>query len=115
MRSLRIQERTVYYATNSETVTDEWGNETKGYGEPIAITVSVGYPVGSANNNGFGKSFDYDLELVSHDMECPIDEYSHLWVDVDTESDYDYIVKRKLPTMNCVRYGCMRVNVNANK
>jgi hypothetical protein len=108
MRTLKRQLRTIKYANNNVDVTDEWGNTTKGYGEPVEFRLSVGYPTGSANNNGFGKSFDYDLELVTTDTSCPIDEYSHLWVDSDEE--YDYIVRRKLPTLTHVRYGCERVS-----
>lgn len=111
MKTLRKQLRTIRYANNDQVGVDEWGNVVQHvYGTPTEYRLSVGYPTGSASNNGFGKSFDYDLELITTDMDCPINEYSHLWI--DSNDGYDYIVKRKLPTLTHIRYGCMRVNVD---
>lgn len=115
MRDLRKNQRPIYYSLYGEGESvDEWGNVIKGYGEPKRLMVSRSVDKGEANGGVFGKDLDYDSEFVVHDINCPIDEFTHLWIGVDTSADYNYIVKKVAVSLNAKRYAIKRVDVNEN-
>ena len=84
MRNSARNQTLVWYALrNVSAGKDEWGN-TKGvvtYGEPIKLKISLSANRGEASAQTFGADLRYDREMVTHDMSCPIDEYSRLWID----------------------------------
>lgn len=116
MRDLRRNQQTVWYALLSESVAeDEWGNtdNIKTYGTPKSIQMSVSGNKGEASAQAFGADLRYDREMSTHDMECPIDEYSHLWLDGRALTDtHNYEVAAVSKTLNCIRYAIRRVNVS---
>lgn len=101
MRDLRRNQQTVWYALLSESVgEDEWGNtdNIKDYGKPQSIKMSI-----SENKR----------EMSTHDMNCPIDEYTHLWLDGrDITMPHNYEVAAVSKSLNCIRYAIRRVNVS---
>ena len=116
MRDLKRNQQTVWYALlNVSESQDEWGNTTgvKTYGEPVPIKMTLSGNKGEAYGQAFGTDLKYDREMSTHDMNCPIDEYTHLWLDGrDTKETHNYVVKAVSKTLNCIRYAIERVNVS---
>lgn len=116
MRDLKRNQQTIWYSLlNISTGEDEWGNteDIKTYGEPDSMDISVSANKGEASGQAFGMDLDYDREMSTHDMSCPIDEYTHLWIDGrDTTETHNYIVKAVSKSLNCIRYAIKKVNVS---
>lgn len=116
MRSLRRNQQTIWFALLSETVeTDEWGNTegVKDYGSPVSLQICVSANKGEASAQPFGADLQYDREMITHDMNCPIDEYTHLWLDGRNPTDtHNYEVVAVSKSLNCIRYAIRRVNVS---
>jgi hypothetical protein len=116
MRDLKRNQQTIWYSLlNVSTGTDEWGNteDIKTYGEPISMKISVSANKGEAIGQAFGTELKYDREMSTHDMSCPIDEYTHLWIDGRSVKDtHNYIVKAVSKSLNCIRYAIEKVNVS---
>ena len=116
MRDLKRNQQTIWYSLlNVSAGEDEWGNteDVKSYGDPISMKISVSGNRGEASEQAFGADLNYDREMSTHDMNCPIDEYTHLWVDGrDTTETHNYIVKAVSKTLNCIRYAIKKVDVS---
>ena len=116
MRDLKRNQQTIWYSLlNVSTDKDEWGNtvDIKTYGEPIEIKISISANKGEVTEQAFGTDLDYDREMTTHDMSCPIDEYTHLWLDGrDTNNTHNYIVKAVSKSLNCIRFAIKKVNVS---
>jgi hypothetical protein len=116
MRDLKRNKQTIWYSLlNVSTDTDEWGNteDVKTYGEPVQMDISISGNRGEASQQAFGTDLKYDREMSTHDMNCPIDEYSHLWLDGRSSTEtHNYIVKAVSKTLNCIRYAIEKVNVS---
>ena len=116
MRDLKRNQQIIWYALLTEAKDkDEWGNtvDVKGYGEPQAFRASISANKGEASAQAFGADLQYDREIVTHDMNCPIDEYSRLWLDGrDTEQSHNYVVVAVSKSLNSIRYAIRRVNVS---
>jgi hypothetical protein len=116
MRDLKRNQQTVFYALlNVSAAKDEWGNanDVKSYGTPQEIRMSVSANRGEASAQAYGADLRYDREMMTHDMDCPIDEYTHLWLDGrKTTETHNYEVAAVSKSMNCIRYAIRRVNVS---
>jgi hypothetical protein len=116
MRDLKRNQQTVFYALlNVSVAEDEWGNanDVKSYGTPQEIRMSVSANRGEASAQAYGADLRYDREMMTHDMDCPIDEYTHLWLDGrKTTETHNYEVAAVSKSMNCIRYAIRRVNVS---
>lgn len=116
MRDLKRNKQTIWYSLlNVSTDKDEWGNteDVKTYGEPVQMDISISGNKGQASQQAFGTDLKYDREMSTHDMNCPIDEYSHLWLDGrKPDETHNYIVKAVSKTLNCIRYAIEKVNVS---
>ena len=116
MRDLSKNTQTVWYSLRNVAVdTDEWGNtvDAKGYGDPKPLRISVSAAKGVAAAQSFGVDLQYDREMSTHDMSCPIDEYTHLWLDGRNTTDtHNYEVAAVSKSLNCIRYAIRRVNVS---
>ena len=116
MRDAEINKSKIRYALLSiSKEKDEWGNtkDVKGYAEPVELRISVSANKGEASAQAFGVDLKYDREMSTHDMNCPIDEYSHLWLDGRPVTDtHNYEVAAVSRSLNCIRYAIRRVNVS---
>ena len=116
MRDLCKNKSTIYYALrNIGADKDGWGNtkDVTTYGEPTELKISVSANKGEASAQAFGADLRYDREMVTHDMSCPIDEYSRLWLDGrKTTETHNYEVAAVSKSLNCIRYAIRRVNVS---
>ena len=116
MRELKRNQQTIWYSLlNVSSDIDEWGNtdNVKTYGEPIRMEISLSGDKGEASKQAFGTDLKYDREMSTHDMNCPIDEYTHLWIDGrDTNETHNYIVKAVSKSLNSIRYAIEKVNVS---
>lgn len=115
MRSLKRNQSTVFYSLKSETkdTFDKNGNPIYSYSEPIKDSFTLSPNTGEAEMQPFGRDVDYDRNMITHDMECKIDEFSRLWIDKDplTES-HNYIVKKVAKSLNCIKYAIKEVNTS---
>jgi hypothetical protein len=116
MRDIKRNQQKVWYSLRNVTVdTDEWGNtvDIKDYGKPVSVYVSVSANKGSISAQAFGSELNYDREMSTHNMDCPIDEYTHLWLDGRATTDtHNYVVVAVSKSLNCIRYAIRRVDVS---
>lgn len=116
MRDLKRNQQTIWYALlDVSKETDEWGNtvDVKGYGTPTEYRINISANKGEASAQAFGADLQYDREMSTHNMSCPIDEYTHLWLDGrDTADTHNYEVAAVSKSLNCIRYAIRRVNVS---
>ena len=116
MRDAEKNKVKIHYALiNVISEEDGWGN-TKGvtdYSSPEELKISVSANKGEASAQAFGADLQYDREMTTHDMSCPIDEYSHLWLDGRSiEETHNYEVAAVSKSLNCIRYAIRKVNVS---
>lgn len=117
MLTLDRNKQSVWYAlyTGVTDVTDsdgyKTGEKTKTYATPVEIKVNVSASKGSAITEGFGVNEDYDRTIVTHDMTCPIEETTRLWVDVPVTSPHDYRVVRVAKSINSITIAISKVEV----
>lgn len=116
MRDLKRNQQSIWYALLSEdNASDEWGNtvNVKSYGVPQNVFMSISANKGEVSAQAFGTDLQYDREMSTHDMDCPIDEYTHLWLDGrDITKTHNYEVVAVSKSLNCIRYAIRRVNVS---
>ena len=116
MRDLRRDKQKIYVSLLCVSEgADEWGNteDVKSYGEPFPMELSVSGNKGEASRQGFGTDLAYDREMSTHDTACPIDEYSHLWLDGrEPTLTHNYIVKAVSKTKHCIRFAIKKVEVS---
>lgn len=88
--SARNQTKIWYALRNVISERDEWGNthNVTSYSSPKEIKINVSANKGEAAAQAFGADLQYDREMVTHDMSCPIDEYTRLWIDEPSIADY---------------------------
>jgi hypothetical protein len=114
-----------------EPIIDEHGNVTGEYdikrGNPIRDCANISAAKGETQTQQFGESEVYDKVIVTN-KDCPIDEYSVLWVDtepylnedgslaIDEEgyikTPHDYIVKKVAKSLNSVSIAISKVKVS---
>jgi hypothetical protein len=116
MRDIKRNQQIVWYSLRNVSVdADEWGNtvDIKDYGNPKKMQLSVSANKGSISAQAFGTELNYDREMSTHDMSCPIDEYTHLWLDGRVTTDtHNYEVVAVSKSLNCIRYAVKRVDVS---
>ena len=133
MRCLNRNKVKFFYAIyeGREAIVDEYGNITGEYNvrhsNPKVAFANISAAKGETQTQQFGESESYDKVIVMD--ECPIDEYSILWVDtaplcnddgslmVNEEGNvitpHDYIVKKVAKSLNNVSIAISKVNVSA--
>lgn len=116
MRDLKRNQQTIWYSLlNVSSEADEWGNtvDVKEHSSPEEMRISISANKGEASAQAFGNDLQYDREMSTHDMNCPIDEYTYLWLDGRKASDtHNYEVVAVSKSINCIRYAIKRVNVS---
>ena len=127
MRLLKRNLRTIKYAlyqgktAATENTQDayETGETVITYSQPVSLECNVSPARGSVLVQMFGDLENYDKVILTHDMNCPIDEQSILFVDVPGEADpvtgtyvYDYIVRRVAKSLNVIAYAVSHVDAS---
>lgn len=116
MRDAENNKVWIWYALrNVKKEEDEWGNtkDVTTYGNPIRLKISVSGDKGEASAQAFGADIKYERQMSTHNMSCPIDEYTHLWLDGRSiEETHNYEVAAVSKSLNCIRYAIRRVNVS---
>ncbi len=116
MRDAEKNKAKIYYALrNVSSESDEWGNtkNVTSYSLPEEFKISVSANKGEAAAQAFGADLRYDREMSTHDMSCPIDEYSRLWLEGRSiEETHNYEVAAVSRSLNCIRYAIRRVDVS---
>lgn len=94
MRDAARNQVKIWYALrNVSSEKDEWGNtkDVTTYSAPEELKISISANKGEASAQAFGADLQYDREMVTHNMSCPIDEYSRLWIDERSILDNDKV------------------------
>lgn len=116
MRDSRHNQSKIFYSLLSVAAEkDGWGNDhnVKKHSIPVELQISVSANKGEASAQPFGADLKYDREMVTHDMSCPIDEFSHLWLDGRKPTEtHNYEVAAVSKSLNCIRYAIRKVNVS---
>lgn len=116
MRNARKNQQRISYVLRDVSIAqDSWGNthDVTTYGELREMLISISANKGEASAQAFGADLKYDREMVTHDMSCPIDEYSRLWLDgASTNEAHNYEVAAVSKSLNCIRYAIRRVNLS---
>lgn len=125
MKTLLRDRKVVYYAlrTGSAKQYDAYGNYTgedaPTYGTPTKYDrLSAQLPKGSIALKAFGLADEYTETYATHDMNCPIQMDTILWVDaLPTDGNgnavpHTHVVKAILPTVNAIRIVLENVSVS---
>jgi len=122
MRTLRRNKRDVYYSTYSgvsyKTVDGEkTGEKEITRGTPTLLQANVSAEKGTAQQELFGTSLNYDKVIVTDKMNLPIDENTLLWVDIPVmnglvQNKPDYKVVRVSRSLNSVSIAIKRRELN---
>ena len=124
MIGLKANEQDFYYAlfqgTSMVISKDGYrtGEKTEVYGKPTLMSASISAATGTSNMEMFGDLEGYSKVIVTHEMDCPIEETTALWIDASPELDsegnptvpHDYVVKRIAKSLNVIAYAVARVN-----
>lgn len=126
MRTLERNKTQFYYATflGKGEIIDAQGRNTAEYRnaysewKPCKANISPAKGYGAAEL--FGADIQYDRVIVLDDVNCEIDEYSVLAIDIAPNERsstsispiYDYVVTRKAKSLNFVSYAVSKVKTN---
>lgn len=124
MRCLERNKVDFYYALfeRNEDILDENGCKTGEqrviYFPPVKMKANISTAKGESQSEQFGKDIKYDKVIVTEETDCPIDENTVLFVDVEPAFDsdgnplFDYIVKKVAKSLNSVSYAISKVSVS---
>lgn len=101
---------------------DEYGNVTGEYkirySEPKSMRANISPAKGNVQVEQFGSDVVYDKTIVTDDMNCPLNEYSVLFVDTPVTKDiednylYDYVVVKVAKSLNTIAYAIRKAGVS---
>lgn len=113
----------MWYAlyNNKKMMYDDDGRPTletqPGYEPPVAFSANISSGKSDAEEQPFGSNVMYDRIILTHDMDCPINEHSLVWVnsepklhegEVDPQSaDYE-VSAAPLDSQNVIRFAVRR-------
>lgn len=118
MRELEINKRKIHYALYqgyTDTVDSngyKTGEKTKTYADPVPFRINVSPARGNADREIFGIDCNYTKTMTTADINCPIQEDTLLWIDVDASDQPDYVVVRKAVSLNDIVYAIREVTVS---
>lgn len=105
MRNLKRNNRSFTYELylGKVAIVDSEGFETgesaPTYADPIEMSANVSPATGTAQIEAFGSLDSYDHVIITHDIDCPINE--------ETVIRYDgkrYVVRRVAKSLNSIAY-----------
>ena len=89
------------------------GRNVPSFSEPEVFAPTVSTATGEARNDIFGQKLEYDRTLTIDDPAFDVKESDRLWIDADSESEHDHIVKRVARTGSYTVVAAKRVEVTA--
>lgn len=117
MKCLKRNKRPFYFASYLRK--EKYGHTYRPiYGDAVKLMGNISASKGTAETEQFGINLDYDKVIVLDDPECPIEETSILFIDIEpTRNDegdyiYDYVVKKVALSLNSVSIAIKRVDVS---
>lgn len=126
MKAMERNKKKFWYALyeRSEPILDEDGNEVGEqsiYGNPVKEKGNISAARGSTENDLFGVNAVYTKTINPMPNNCPIDESSILWIEVEpvieedgrTVTAHDYVVSQVAESLNHKAYAISRVDVTA--
>lgn len=126
MKAMERNKKKFWYALyeRSEPILDEDGNEVgeqSVYGNPVKEKGNISAASGSTENDLFGVNAVYTKTINPMPNNCPIDESSILWIEVEpvieedgrTVTAHDYVVSQVAESLNHKAYAISRVDVTA--
>ena len=126
MKAMERNKKKFWYALyeRSEPILDEDGNEVgeqSVYGNPVREKGNISAARGSTENDLFGVNAVYTKTIIPMPNNCPIDESSILWIEVEpvieedgrTVTSHDYVVSQVAESLNHKAYAISRVDVTA--
>lgn len=125
MRCLRRNKSKFFYALYKEKtpLEDDYGNKTGeyeiAYEKPVELKGNISAARGETITRQFGEDVTYDRVIVLEDPQCPIDEFSVLWIDTEpvleadgtTKTPHDYVVTEVATSINSVAIAVSKVTV----
>lgn len=124
MRNARKNDRRMWYALydGKKMVYDSDGRPTleytEGYSSPVEFYANLSAGSSDADEQPFGQNVQYDRIILTHDMSCPINEHSLIWVHKEPETDVygqadpktaDYeVTAAPLDSLNVIRIAIKR-------
>ena len=118
MRNCKKNQRTLYYAlfTGTQKLKDEYGNDTleveKIYSDPIKMELNISASVGGEAVQVFGSLSNYSRVILTTDINCPINEGSHIWFGVSTDKPHNYEVVKVADSKNSLLIAISEVSVS---
>lgn len=126
MKAMERNKQKFWYAPyeRSEPILDADGNEVGEqsiYGNPVKEKGNISAARGSTENDLFGVNAVYTKTINPMPNNCPIDESSILWIEVEpvieadghTVTAHDYVVSQVAESLNHKAYAISRVDVTA--
>lgn len=100
MRSGLARNKQMFYYATTSAGTDEYGNPSLTYGNPIAASANISAAAGKAEQQLFGVLEAYDKVINPLPKSFPISAHLRLWVDTmptlagngSTTTPHDYAV-----------------------
>ena len=126
MRTSQRNSQKIYYSLylGKTPIYDEYGNQTGEYeltyATPVGFTLNVSAARGTSDVEQFGIDLNYSKTMVTHDMTCPINEASRLWIgkeatitedNVTTVTPHNYVVLAVAKSINSITYAIKEVSV----
>lgn len=121
MRSLERNKRPIYYASfvsETDNVDDNGnydGTKTLNYSAPKRYCINYSEQSGETSLDNFGLNRNYDVRLVTNDMNCPLYEDTRLWIGKKPGANvpHNYVVTRRSESINGITITARRVETNA--
>lgn len=118
MRCLEKNKQTIYYSLYSgitPNIDDDGfrtGTYSETYSSPVSALFNVSAARGESEIEKFGSDLAYSKTMVTCDMDCPITETSHLWVDITPSNNtpFNYVVVRVARSINSITYAIKEVS-----
>ncbi len=100
------------YNTDSNGLKD--GTKRLNYATPKKYCINISPASGSTDLVDQGLKSSYYRTMITDDMNCPSDEESFWWVDIDPNNkSHNYVVTEKAVSLNNIRYTIRRVDTDA--
>ena len=118
MKTLARNKQAIFYALylGKTEILDENGYFTgeyvKSFAEPVELKINVSPTKGTSDIELFGIETQYSKVMVTSDMNCPINEFSRLWIGIPKTDPHNYVVVRVAKGLNSISYAIQEVSVS---